>query len=51
MADTAGHDEQMKNFMRTKISVMGIENRKFKSIDNSANCVNDSTGQKQCKST
>ena len=51
MADTASHDKQMKNFMRTENRVAGIEKRKFKCVNDTTDCVNDSAGQKKCKCT
>ena len=50
VAGTSGHNKQMKDFMASEIFVLAVENRKLQSIDNAANCIDDTTGKKPSKS-
>ena len=50
VAGTSGHYKQMKDLMASEIFVLAVENRKLQSIDNAANCIDDTTGKKPSKS-
>lgn len=45
MADASAHDKQMEDFMRAKMSMLGIENRKFQSIDNTSCRIDNAAGK------
>lgn len=49
MAQAAAHDEQMENFVGTKIFMSGIKNRQLQGIDDAANGINNPAGQKPAK--
>ena len=43
VADTSGHNEQMKYFMGTEILVFSVENRELQSVDNTADSIDDTS--------
>lgn len=49
MAKASAHDEKMKNLMRTKAFVSGIEKGKLQGVNNTAHGIDDASGQKPDK--
>ena len=43
MADTSTHYKQMKNLVSPEIFMSAVKNWKFQCVNNSANCVDDTT--------
>ena len=50
VTDTSGHDENMKDFMGSKILMFGVEDWKLQSIDDTSDGVDDTSGQEPGKS-
>ena len=49
VTETSKHHKNMENLMGTEVLMTCIENRNFQCIDNSADGVNDSSGEKPAK--
>ena len=49
MAEASGHDEQVENFVGAEIFVSGVEQREFQGVNDSADGVNNSSGQQPAK--
>ena len=46
MAGTSAHHEEVEDFVAAEILMLSVENRKLQCIDHTADCVNDSAGEK-----
>lgn len=49
MTKTAGHDKQMKNFVGAEVFVTVVKELKFQRINDAADGIHQSAGQKPCK--
>lgn len=45
VAGASKHDKDMEDFMGTEVLVSGIKNRELQTVNNSADGVNDTSGQ------
>ena len=46
MAGTSEHDKEVEDFVAAEILMLTVENRKLQCIDHTADCVEDSAGEK-----
>lgn len=49
MAEAAAHHEKMEDFMGAEIFVTAVENRKLQSVNNTADCIDDTAGKEPHK--
>ena len=49
MAYTSAHNEEMENFVGAKVFMFTVENRKFQSIDYTADGIDQSAGEEPHK--